>query len=101
MENLNKHVASVSGTLERTIQPCDTRQLIITWMSNIKFKHNLFVPWTFKLVRYFTSINVRKADVKFLGCIDNQMFLPMELRHVDPPPRPPLSSFLSVKVFIK
>ena len=55
-------------------------------MSNIKFKHNLFVPWTFKLVRYFTSINVKKADVKFLGCIDNQMFLPMELRHVDPLP---------------
>ena len=28
MENLNKHVASVSGTLERTVQPFDTRQRI-------------------------------------------------------------------------
>ena len=98
----------MSGTFEPAIQSSDTRQripffdscqLIITWMSNIKFKLNLFVPWTFKLVRHFTSINVKKADVKFLGCKDNQMFLPMDLRHIDP--RPPLPSFLSLQVFIK
>ena len=64
----------------------DSCQLIITWMSNIKFKHNLYVLWTFKLVSKTFHINLHEeVDVKFLGCIDNQLFLAMKLRHVDPP----------------
>ena len=59
-------------------------------MSNIKFKHNLYVRWTFKLVSKTLHIHLREeTDVKFLGRIDNQIFFAMKLRHVDlPPPRP-------------
>ena len=65
----------------------DSCQLIITWMSIIKFKHNLYVRWTFKLVSKTFHIHLREeTDVKFLGCIDNQIFFAMKLRHVDPPP---------------
>ena len=59
-------------------------------MSNIKFKHNLYVRWTFKLVSKTFHIHLREeTDVKFLGCIDNQIFFAMKLRHVDPPPPRP------------
>ena len=58
-------------------------------MSNIKFKHNLYVRWTFKLVRKTFHIHLHEeTDVKFLGCIDNQIFFAMKLRHLDPPPPP-------------
>ena len=53
-------------------------------MSNIKFKHNLYVRWTFKLVSKTFHIHLHEeTDVKFLGCIDNQIFFAMKLRHVD------------------
>ena len=58
-------------------------------MSNIKFKHNLYVRWTFKLVSKTFHIHLHEeTDVKFLGCIDNQIFFAMKLRHLDPPPAP-------------
>ena len=58
-------------------------------MSIIKFKHNLYVRWTFKLVSKTFHIHLREeTDVKFLGCIDNQIFFAMKLCHVDPPPCP-------------
>ena len=64
-------------------------------MSNIKFKHNLYVLWTFKLVSKTIHINLHEeVDVKFLGCIDNQLFLAMKLRHVDPPAPAPAPPFL-------
>ena len=52
----------------------------------MKVKHNLYVLWTLKLVSKTFHILLREeTDVKFLGCIDNQIFFAMKLRHVDPP----------------
>ena len=50
-------------------------------MSNIKFKHHLYVLWTFKLVSKTFHIHLHEeVDVKFLGYIDNQLFLAMKVR---------------------
>ena len=44
----------------------------------------------FKLVSKTFHIHLHEeTDVKFLGCIDNQIFFAMKLRHLDPPHAPP------------
>ena len=43
----------------------------------------------FKLVSKTFHIHLHEeTDVKFLGCIDNQIFFAMKLRHLEPPPAP-------------